>query len=59
MSCGTETIDPKSEVPFHLHTDEEEILFCTKGKGIINKSHINKKNLKKQIYAYFFLKKQK
>ncbi|KRX01677.1 RmlC-like cupin domain [Pseudocohnilembus persalinus] len=35
MSCGTETIDPKSEVPYHLHTDEEEILFCTKGKGKI------------------------
>ena len=35
ISCGTEDIDPGSEVPWHEHEAAEEMLFCTGGKGTI------------------------
>ena len=33
LACGTESIDPGSEVPMHAHADQEEVLFCTGGTG--------------------------
>ncbi|CAE8639674.1 unnamed protein product [Polarella glacialis] len=35
MSCGEESIDASSEVPWHSHWDSEEVLRCTAGTGKI------------------------
>jgi mannose-6-phosphate isomerase-like protein (cupin superfamily) len=35
LACGTEDIDIGSEVPWHLHEESEEMLFCVSGKGRI------------------------
>mmetsp|Transcript_51256 Transcript_51256/g.92125 ORF Transcript_51256/g.92125 Transcript_51256/m.92125 type:complete len:155 (+) Transcript_51256:38-502(+) len=35
LSCGEESIDPRSEVPWHSHESSEEVLRCTAGAGKI------------------------
>ena len=35
LSCGTEEIEPSSEIPWHAHPDAEEVLVCIKGSGTI------------------------
>eukprot|EP00971_Amphidinium_carterae_P120796 2393415-Amphidinium_carterae.1 len=35
LSCGTEDVDPGSEVPWHEHAANEEMLYCT-GRGCMD-----------------------